>query len=44
MGVYVDPDRTLVYTVSEDKKFKVFDYERTQIISGTLFYRNVNKG
>jgi hypothetical protein len=34
MGVYYDHETSLVYTIGEDKKFKVFDLTRNYVIAG----------
>lgn len=40
MGVYLDATTDLCYSVSEDKKFKVFDYVKNDVISGELLQRS----
>lgn len=36
MGVYFDPISEYVYTVSEDKKFKVYNHRKESVVAGIL--------
>ena len=36
MGIYIDSTSGLCYSVSEDKKFRVFEYAKNDVISGNI--------
>jgi len=36
MGVYFDPITEYIYTVGEDKKFKVYDVNKNDPFSGNI--------
>lgn len=36
MGIYIDPSTGLLYSVGEDKRFKVFDYAKNDVIAGII--------